>query len=77
MVYRRSENEMTAYPHEYDFVKREGVGFWFLAQPVKVHAENGAVKALECVRVELGAADSSGRPSPQAIAYGYAERLRR
>jgi len=67
MVYRRSENEMTAYPHEYDFVKREGVGFWFLAQPVKVHVENGAVKALECVRVELGEADSSGRPSPRAI----------
>jgi len=67
MVYRRSENEMTAYPHEYDFVKREGVGLWFLAQPVKVHAENGAVKALECVRVQLGATDSSGRPSPQAI----------
>ena len=62
-----SENEMTAYPHEYDFVKREGVGFWFLAQPVKVHSENGVVKALECVRVQLGAADSSGRPSPQAI----------
>jgi len=67
MVYRRSESEMTAYPHEYDFVKREGVGFWFLAQPVKVHAENGTVKALECVQVRLGAADSSGRPSPQAI----------
>jgi dihydropyrimidine dehydrogenase (NAD+) subunit PreT len=67
MVYRRSENEMTAYPHEYDFVKREGVGFWFLVQPVKVHVENGAVKALECVRVELGEADSSGRPSPRAI----------
>jgi len=67
MVYRRSENEMTAYPHEYDFVKREGVGFWFLAQPVKVHTGNGVVKALECVRVQLGAADSSGRPFPQAI----------
>ena len=67
MVYRRSENEMTAYPHEYDFVKREGVGLWFLAQPLRVHAENGAVKALECVRVQLGATDSSGRPSPQAI----------
>src|SRR6516165_9553635 len=67
MVYRRGENEMTAYPHEYDFVKREGVGFWFLAQPVKVHSENGVVKALECVRVQLGAADSSGRPFPQSI----------
>jgi len=67
MIYRRTENEMTAYPHEYDFVKREGVAFWFLAQPIKVHHENGVVKALECVRVALGEPDSSGRPSPQPL----------
>lgn len=67
MLYRRTENEMTAYPHEYDFVKREGVTFWFLAQPIKVHHENGVVKALECVRISLGEPDSSGRPSPQPI----------
>src|ERR1700690_3960086 len=67
MLYRRTENEMTAYPHEYDFVKREGVGFWFLAQPVKVHHENGAVRALECVRIALGDPDASGRPSPKPI----------
>jgi dihydropyrimidine dehydrogenase (NAD+) subunit PreT len=67
MLYRRTENEMTAYAHEYDFVKREGISFSFLAQPVKVHHENGAVKALECVRISLGAADASGRPSPKPI----------
>jgi len=67
MLYRRTENEMTAYPHEYDFVKREGVTFWFLAQPVKVHHENGVVQALECVRISLGEPDSSGRPSPRPI----------
>jgi glutamate synthase (NADPH/NADH) small chain len=67
MLYRRTENEMTAYPHEYDFVKREGVTFWFLAQPIKVHHENGAVQALECVRISLGDPDASGRPSPKPI----------
>jgi len=67
MIYRRTENEMTAYPHEYDFVKREGVAFWFLAQPIKVHHENGIVKALECVRMALGEPDASGRPSPQPL----------
>jgi glutamate synthase (NADPH/NADH) small chain len=67
MLYRRTENEMTAYPHEYDFVKREGVTFWFLAQPIKVHHENGVVRALECVRISLGEPDSSGRPSPKPI----------
>jgi glutamate synthase (NADPH/NADH) small chain len=68
MVYRRTENEMTAYPHEYDFIKREGVGFSFLTQPIRVHSENGTVKSLECVRMSLGATDSSGRPSPQPVA---------
>ena len=67
MVYRRSEQEMTAYAHEYDFVKREGVHVWFLAQPVKVHHENGVVRGLECVRVSLGEPDASGRPSPKPI----------
>jgi len=67
MVYRRSEKEMTAYAHEYDFIKREGVRFSFLTQPVRVEAENGFVKALECLRVSLGATDASGRPSPQPV----------
>jgi dihydropyrimidine dehydrogenase (NAD+) subunit PreT len=68
MVYRRTENEMTAYPHEYDFIKREGVNFLFLTQPVRVGLENGRVRSLECVRMSLGPADASGRPSPQPVA---------
>jgi dihydropyrimidine dehydrogenase (NAD+) subunit PreT len=68
MVYRRSEHEMTAYAHEYDFIKREGVGFSFLTQPIRVHAENGSVKSLECRRMSLGPPDASGRPSPRPLA---------
>jgi dihydropyrimidine dehydrogenase (NAD+) subunit PreT len=68
MVYRRTEKEMTAYPHEYEFIKQEGVSFSFLTQPVRIHTENGAVKSLECVRMSLGPADVSGRPSPQPVA---------
>ncbi len=67
MVYRRTENEMTAYPHEYEFVKREGVWVEFLAQPVKVRVANGAVSGLECLRMTLGEKDGSGRPAPQPI----------
>src|SRR5437016_5371680 len=67
MVYRRTEKEMTAYAHEYDFIKREGVNFSFLAQPVRVVSENGNVKALQCVRMRLGPMDASGRPSPQPV----------
>ena len=67
MVYRRTENEMTAYPHEYEFVKREGVWLEFLAQPVKVHIAGGAAHGLECLRMTLGEKDSSGRPAPRPI----------
>jgi glutamate synthase (NADPH/NADH) small chain len=51
IVYRRTEREMTAYPHEYRFIRNEGVGFEFLAKPAAVHAPGGKVTALECVRV--------------------------
>jgi dihydropyrimidine dehydrogenase (NAD+) subunit PreT len=53
MIYRRTEREMTAYPHEYSFVKNEGVSFEFLGQPVRVISENGVVTGLECVRTRL------------------------
>jgi glutamate synthase (NADPH/NADH) small chain len=68
MIYRRTDREMTAYAHEYDFVKQEGVEFEFLTQPVAVKTEGGKVIGLECVRMGLGARDSSGRPSPAPIA---------
>jgi glutamate synthase (NADPH/NADH) small chain len=67
MVYRRTEKEMTAYAHEYEFIKREGVGFSFLTQPVRVRVVNGTVQSLECVRMALGSIDVSGRPSPRPV----------
>jgi glutamate synthase (NADPH/NADH) small chain len=68
MIYRRSAREMTAYPHEYDFVKREGVESRFLTQPIGVETENGRVTGLRAVRMELGPPDASGRRAPQAVA---------
>jgi dihydropyrimidine dehydrogenase (NAD+) subunit PreT len=65
MVYRRTDHEMTAYPHEYDFVRKEGVEFRFLTQPVGVRVERGLVTGLECVRMELSDTDHSGRPAPR------------
>lgn len=67
MVYRRSAQEMTAYPHEFEFIKKEGVTVCFLTQPVRMLAENGRVNGLECVRMELGPADGSGRRSPVPV----------
>ena len=64
IVYRRTEREMTAYPHEYEFIKLEGVEFRFLTRPVRVLSDNGRVTGLECVQVELGPPDLSGRPAP-------------
>jgi glutamate synthase (NADPH/NADH) small chain len=67
MVYRRSEREMTAYPHEYEFAKKEGIEFRFLTQPVEVLLEGGQVVGLKCVRMRLGAPDASGRPAPEPV----------
>ncbi|GIW30279.1 MAG: dihydropyrimidine dehydrogenase subunit A [Meiothermus sp.] len=67
MVYRRTEKEMTAYPHEYEFAKKEGIEFRFLTQPVEVLHEGGKITGLKCVRMQLGAPDASGRPAPEPV----------
>ena len=67
MIYRRTAKEMTAYPHEYDFIKKEGVRFEFLSQPIRVHAQNARVEGVECVHMSLGQLDASGRPAPRPV----------
>jgi dihydropyrimidine dehydrogenase (NAD+) subunit PreT len=70
MVYRRSEREMPAFLFEYEHSKLEGVQFCFQAQPVAIRASASdarSVGALECVRVELGASDASGRKKPTPV----------
>ena len=67
MVYRRTDREMTCYEHEYDFARKEGIEFRFLTQPSCVLFEGDIPIGLECLRVELGPSDASGRPSPQAV----------
>lgn len=64
MLYRRTAAEMTAYQHEVEFVRKEGVEFCFLAQPARVLSENGRVTGLDCLHMELGTADASGRRAP-------------
>ena len=67
MVYRRTDREMSCYEHEYDFARKEGIEFRFLTQPSRVVLEGGLAIGLECLGVELGAPDASGRPSPMAV----------
>lgn len=66
MVYRRTDREMSCYEHEYGFARKEGIEFRFLSQPARVVLRGGRPAGLECLRVELGAPDASGRPAPMA-----------
>lgn len=64
LLYRRTKNEMPAWHEEVDEAIHEGIDIQFLTAPVKVVSENGKVKALECIRMELGDIDKSGRRRP-------------
>ena len=68
IVYRRTENELPARREEVHHAKAEGIIFDMLTNPVEVLGdENGWVRALRCVRMELGEPDESGRRSPVVI----------
>lgn len=67
LVYRRSRKEMPADPVEIEDAEKEGVKFYFLTLPTKIIAEEGMVKAVECIRMELGEPDASGRRRPIPI----------
>jgi dihydropyrimidine dehydrogenase (NAD+) subunit PreT len=66
MIYRRTPTEMTAYNHEFEFAKLEGIEYRFLTAPVAIHGDTH-VTGLECIKMHLGAPDSSGRPRPEPI----------
>ncbi len=68
VVYRRSRQEMPAHPWEIEEAEEEGVAFHFLATPARVLGQNGRVTGLECLRMELGEPDESGRRRPVPIA---------
>jgi dihydropyrimidine dehydrogenase (NAD+) subunit PreT len=67
MVYRRGEQEMSAFAYEYQLAKQDGVSFLWQTQPVRILGTDGAVSALECVRTQTGPPDQKGRrvPVPQ------------
>ncbi len=69
LIYRRSRSEMPARAEEVEHAEEEGVDFRFLSNIERVLGdENGVVKAVECLRYELGEPDASGRRSPVPIA---------
>lgn len=68
IVYRRSEDELPARREEVHHAKEEGVIFRLLNNPVKINGDDkGWVTGLECVKMELGEPDASGRRSPVIV----------
>ena len=68
IVYRRSEAELPARAEEVHHAKEEGIIFDLLCNPTEILAdENGWVKGMKCVRMELGEPDASGRRRPVEI----------
>jgi formate dehydrogenase beta subunit len=67
IVYRRSVKEMPANPWEIEAAEEEGVKISYLASPVRILGERGKVVGMECVRMELGKLDASGRRRPVPV----------
>ena len=68
VVYRRSEAELPARVEEVHHAKEEGIIFDLLCNPVEIHEdEEGWVKSVTCIRMELGEPDESGRRRPVEI----------
>jgi formate dehydrogenase beta subunit len=68
LLYRRTQQEMPADPKEFGEAREEGVQFRYLLQPVRIRSdESGRVAGLECVRMELGEPDDSGRRKPEPV----------
>jgi formate dehydrogenase major subunit len=64
VLYRRTRAEMPANDVEIVAAEEEGVKIHYLAAPVKINSENGELQSMECIEMELGEPDASGRRRP-------------
>jgi formate dehydrogenase beta subunit len=67
LVYRRTKKEMPADKVEIHDAEEEGVKFHYLCNPVRIIEKEGKVVGVECIRMELGEPDESGRRRPVPI----------
>jgi formate dehydrogenase beta subunit len=67
LVYRRTKKEMPADHVEIHDAEEEGVKFHYLCNPVRIIEKEGKVVGMECIRMELGEPDESGRRRPVPI----------
>ena len=66
ILYRRTQKETPASPEEIEYALEEGVEIMFLVTPQKIVHETGNLK-VECIRMELGEPDASGRRRPVPV----------
>jgi dihydropyrimidine dehydrogenase (NAD+) subunit PreT len=66
MLYRRTEAEMPAYPHEIEEAREEGVSFSWLTLPVRFLGQVW-LEGVECLRMRLAEPDEGGRPRPEPV----------
>ena len=67
LLYRRTRNEIPANKAEVEAAEHEGVKMEFLAAPVRVNVESKRLSSIDCIRMELGEPDASGRRRPVEI----------
>ena len=68
VIYRRGEEEMPARKEEVHHAKEEEIEFKLLCNPTRIVSdENGHVTAIECIKMQLGEPDASGRRRPEEI----------
>lgn len=68
VIYRRGRDEMPARAEEIEHAEEEGIQFHLLNNPVRILGdENNYVNQIECIKMELGEPDASGRRRPVAI----------
>jgi NADPH-dependent glutamate synthase beta subunit-like oxidoreductase/Pyruvate/2-oxoacid:ferredoxin oxidoreductase delta subunit len=68
ILYRRTRNEMPAIEEEIDEALNEGIDIQYLAAPEEIISDNGRIKGIKAIRMELGEPDESGRRRPVPIA---------
>ncbi|UCD99221.1 MAG: NAD(P)-dependent oxidoreductase [Chloroflexota bacterium] len=67
-LYRRTEKEMPGGIHDREMAREEGAQYEFLTQPIKfIPGDDGLLARIECLRMELGEPDESGRRRPVAV----------
>jgi glutamate synthase (NADPH/NADH) small chain len=67
-LYRRTEREMPGGLHDRELAREEGARYEFLTQPVKfIEGEDGRLAQIECIKMELGEPDDSGRRRPVPV----------